>query len=402
MAGQGGWGVGAGRDPGIVPPPAGSSRVASAARRRSGRIASVDLSGGTARAPGTSWRGHAPTFPSPAKSAWLPRTIWPTRDGWWFIGVTLAIGLAAINTGNNLLYLIVAMLLSVLAMSGVLSEQAMRRVDLHRDLPPRVFAGSPAPFTLWVINRKRRVPSYALHLSEERPSGGASPGQFFLKIGPQGREAWRSSLTFPRRGRHRFPGLRLYTRFPFGLFTKLGRPVLAEPVLVFPALHPLTPDQIPAALHPGWRDRDRRGHGASLRNLRPYHPGDDPRLLHWKTSAKAGNLMVKELEDEERPRLSLLVEDPPPGTAPDLIERNVSFAASLAALALRRGAEVQLVTADGATTFGQGPAHLDRVLERLALYEAPASPRPLTASERAGRSLRIRLDSPRPGAAGRA
>jgi len=402
MAADGGQGVGASRDPGITPPPAGTSRDASVLRGISRRIASVRRVGVTAGAHGTPRRGSAPAALSPAKLPWLPRTIWPTREGWWFIGATLAIGLAAINTGNNLLYLIVAMLLSVMAVSGFLSEQTMRRVDLRRDLPLRMFAGAPAAFTLWVCNRKRGFPSYALHVSEERPSGGPALDQFFLKLGPQGREAWRYSLTFPRRGRHRLPGLRLSTRFPFGLFAKMSRPVLAEPVLVLPAVHPLTPDEIPAALHPGWQDRDRRGHGASLRNLRPYRPGDDPRQLHWKTSAKAGDLMVKEVEDEERPRISLVIEDPAPGTSLELIERNVSFAASLAALALRRGAEVQLVTPEGITSFGQGPAHLDRVLERLALYEVPAAPRHTPAPERAGRSVRIRLDGPRPAAAGRA
>ena len=401
MAGHEGQGVGA-RGRRITPPPAGTARDASFARRMSRRTPSARPFGVTAWARG---RPSPPSVHAPqpsSKPPWLPRTIWPTRGGWWFIGATLAIGLAAINTGNNLLYLIVAMLLSFMAVSGALSEQTMRRVDLHREGPARVFAGAPAPFTLWLRNRKRRLPSYALHLSEDRPSGGPALRQFFLKLGPQEREAWRYSLTFPRRGWHHLPGLRLYTRFPFGLFAKVSRPLLPQPVLVFPALHPLAPDEIPAALHPGWRDRDRHGHGASLRNLRPYHPGDDPRRLHWKTSAKAGDLMVKELEDEERPRVSLLVEDPAPGTSPDLIERNLSFAASLAALASRRGAEVQLVTAEGTTAFGQGSAHLDRILERLALYEVPVVPRPALPSDRDGRSVRIHLDGPRPSSAGRA
>jgi uncharacterized protein (DUF58 family) len=400
MARHGGQGVKAG-DRGGTLPRAGIPRDTPFARRTARRTSSVPPAGVTARARGTPGRPGLLAPRPPPQPPWFPRTIWPTREGWWFIGAILAIGLAAINTGNNLLYLIVAMLLSVMALSGALSEQTLRRLDLHREGPARLFAGSPAPFTLWVGNRKRRLPSYALHLSEDRPSGEPALRQFFLKLGPQEREAWRYTLTFPRRGRHRLPGLRLSTRFPFGLFAKTSRPLLSQPVLVFPALHPLAPDEIPAALDPGWRDRDRRGHGASLRNLRPYRPGDDPRLLHWKSSAKAGELMVKELEDEERPCLSLLLEDPAPGTPPDLIERNLSFAASLAALASRRGAELELVTAEGTTGLGQGPTHLDRLLERLALYEVPAAPRTVAPPDPARRSARIRLDGPRPPAAGR-
>ncbi len=341
---------------------------------------------------------QSPRFPAsqaPRRHYWLPRTIRPTREGWWFIGASFAVGLAATNTGNNLLYLILAMMLSFMVISGVLSEQTMRHLRLERVRPRRLFAGVPASFGVRLTNRKRRLPSFALHLSEADPAGDRTASHFLLKVPPQGRETWQYSLTFPRRGLHYLPGLRILTRFPFGLFAKVSRPILPDPILVYPALRALAPDEIPAALDPGWRERDRRGHGASLRNLRPYRPGDDPRLLHWKTSAKAGDLMVKELGDEERPRVRVVVEDPEPGGPPDVIEANLSYVASLAAHVVRRGSQVDLTTADGSTGFGQGEAHLDRILERLALYEAPAASRPMATSMESERAVRVRLDVPR-------
>ncbi len=332
----------------------------------------------------------------PRTDYWLPRTIRPTREGWWFIGASFAVGLAATNTGNNLLYLLLAMMLACMAVSGVLSEQNMRHLCLERQRPRRLFAGAPASFAVRLTNRKRRLPSFALHLSEEDPSGGPPAGHYVLKVPPAGREGWQYSLTFPHRGRQYLPGLRILTRFPFGLFAKVSRPIRPDPVLVYPALRRLSPGQVPAALDPGWHERDRPGQGASLRNLRPYRPGDDPRLLHWKTSAKAGDLMVKELAEEDRPRLRLLVEDPAPGTPAALVETNLSSVASLAAHAIRRGWQVELATAEGATGFGQGEGHLDRILERLALYEVPDSPRPLGVAAKAGRTLRLRLDADHP------
>jgi uncharacterized protein (DUF58 family) len=116
-------------------------------------------------------------------------------------------------------------------------------------------------------------------------------------------------------------------------------------------------------------------------------------LLHWKTSAKAGDLMVKELGDEDRPRVRLVVEDPAPGAPADVVEANLSYVASLAAYAIRLGSQVDLTTADGSTGFGQGEAHLDRMLERLALYEAPDVSRPLLIPMEAGRAVRVRLDA---------
>ena len=333
----------------------------------------------------------SPVPPPPRTHYWLPRTIRPTREGWWFIGATLAIGLAATNTGNNLLHLILAMMLSFVAASGLLSEQSMRRLRLERETPRRIFAGAPATFVVRLSNRKRRLPSYALHLTESDPAGGPDALGFLLKVAPQGRESWSYPLVFPRRGWQYLPGLRLSTLFPFGLFVKMGRPVLVEPVLVYPAIRSLASGEIPTILEAGWRERYRRGRGAGLYNLRPYRPGDDPRLVHWRTSARTGDLILKELEEEDRPQIRLLVEDPPSGTPSEAIEADVSYVASLAALASRQGASVELLTAEGSSGLGTGEAHLDRILKCLALYTAPGTPRSLPASGDGAREVRVRL-----------
>lgn len=353
------------------------------------------------RAPHAGLRGRRPVDPSlgrsvpPRQHYWLPRTIRPTREGWWLIGATFAVGLAATNTGNNLLYLILAMMLSFMAISGVLSEQTMRRVRVQRETPPRLFAGVPGTFGVCLTNGKRRLPSYALHVTEADPSGGPTPLRFFLKVGPQARERWTYSLTFPRRGRQYLPGLRLFTLFPFGVFSKSSRPIQSHAVLVYPAVHPLAPGDVPAALEPGWRERYRRGRGAGLYNLRPYRPGDDPRRLHWKTSARTGELILTEHEEEERPRIRLVVEDPAPDAAAEQVEADLSYAASLAAHAIGLGALVGLTTAESVTDFGVGEAHLDRILEQLALYASPAIPRSLPAKAYAGSEVRLRLGAER-------
>jgi len=349
----------------------------------------------TTKSPSRRSRSAALAPLPPPKTYWLPRTIRPTREGWWLISATLVVGLAATNTGNNLLYLILAMMLSFMAISGVLSEQAMRRVRLQRGMPYRIFAGTPAAFSVRLTNGKRRLPSYGLYVAEPDPGGRPTPMHFFLKVGPQAREGWTYSLMFPRRGRQYLPGLRLSTRFPFGLFTKSSRPIQTQPVLVYPAVRPLARAEVPAALESGWRERHRRGRGAGLYNLRQYRPGDDPRLLHWKTSARTGDLILREREEEERPQVRLILEDPAPGAAAEAVERDLSYAASVAAHAIRRGAAVELVTGDGVLPFGTGETHLDRVLEWLAVYAPPAAPRPARSPATAAREVRVRLGAGR-------
>jgi uncharacterized protein (DUF58 family) len=307
-----------------------------------------------------------------------PRVLRPTRQGWWFIAAAIAVGLAATNTGNNLLYLLFAMLLGFITISGLLSEQAHRRLLVRRCLPGAVHAGAPAYFALALANRKRRVPSFSLHLEEADPASGDVRCHYVLRLGPGEGTTWTYPLVFPRRGRHRLPGYRVWTRFPFGLFTKATRLREQAEVLVLPAVRPLDGPAPGSLWGAGQRPRPRRGRGTDLHELRDFRDGDDPRLIHLKSTARTGRLILRELEEEETRRLRLVVEDPAPGTPEDAVERDISLAASLAAHWVRRGAEVQLVLPDGETPWGSHPRHLRLLLEALALFR-PLPGRPARA-----------------------
>ena len=90
-----------------------------------------------------------------------PRRLKLTREGKYFIGITFGVGFAAINTGNNLLYLLLGMLLSLIVVSGVMSELSLRHLTVARRLPPRAQVGRPHLVEIEVYNHKKRVPSYA-------------------------------------------------------------------------------------------------------------------------------------------------------------------------------------------------------------------------------------------------
>src|SRR5438445_10055422 len=110
-----------------------------------------------------------PTFLRQLKDSewwWRPfrprRTIWPTRDGWWCLFVVIGLGVAAVNTGNNLLYLLVSLLLALIIVSGMLSEQSMRGLELIAVDPEEIYAGHPALFGMTIANRKRWLTSYSI------------------------------------------------------------------------------------------------------------------------------------------------------------------------------------------------------------------------------------------------
>lgn len=309
--------------------------------------------------------------------------------------MTGAFGLVALIAHANLLYLLLAMMLTFLLCSGLLPGLTLRRLSIQQIVPRRVYAGKSAPYHVVIRNLRRAVPSYALTVAP--PNGGEGlPGRhFLLKLSAGESVSLEHSLTIGRRGWHRLPGVSVSTGFPFGLFTKRCCPLPDRPILVFPAIRPITPLELSALAVTQEREGRRRGQSSGLHSLRDYRDDDDPRFIHWKSSARVGSLMLREPEAEESPKLSLLVEDPMPGAPSSLVEANISLAASLAVHTVQRGWEVQLVLADSQTKLGSDEPHLDWILQQLALYEPPARPRPLPFVNSAG-AIHLKLDDPDP------
>jgi uncharacterized protein (DUF58 family) len=312
---------------------------------------------------------------------WHPRrTIWPTRDGWWCLFVVMGLGVAAINTGNNLLYLLVSLLLSIIVVSGVLSEQTMRGLGIVGTEPEEIYAGRPALFGSTLVNQKGWLTSYSITLTLLGPNSktdarSAADGVQFLyvpKLEAGGRRLVTWEQTMPQRGRHRPPGMRLTTRFPFGLFVKAGRPILTDEVTVFPAVHPISSEALRELGAAGDAPTRRRGRGSDLYNLRAYRAGDDPRLIHWRSSAKTQSLTIRELEAEatEDTRIVLVGA----GDAGRL-EAGLSKAASIAVHLLRAGAGVALAGPGLDVALGRGRGHMRRLLTALAVYQ-PGGGRP--------------------------
>lgn len=321
---------------------------------------------------------------------WHPRrTIWPTRDGWWTLFAAVGLGVAAVNTGNNLLYLLSSMLLALVVVSGILSEAVIRRLRVAAVLPEEIQAGRPALLGATVTSLKRWVPSYSITV-EVLEGGRAVRFIYIPRIPASDARLVTWETTLPRRGRYRLDGLRVTTRFPFGIFLKAGQPTLREEVLVFPALAPVPTHLLRQLSAGGAVAARRRGRGSDLHNLRDYRAGDDPRLVHWKSSAKTGILTVRETEAETTLDTRIVVAAG--GDSPRL-EAAVSEAASLAVHLLSAGAQVELAGPGLWVPPGRGPAQRRRALTALALWEpAAAIPGSVALPLRAGvREIRVGL-----------
>src|SRR5258705_5529636 len=278
----------------------------------------------------------------------------------------MALGFAAMNTGNNLLYLLASLLLALIIVSGIVSKQSSRRLRLAAVIREEIYAVGTTALGVRVANGKRWLPSYSVTLE----AGELRLYLDRLRAGEERLLAW--DATFAARGRQRLRGLRVVTRFPCGLFVKTGRLILDEEVLVFPAVVPVDAARRRALAGGGARPVRRRGRGHDLYNLRDYRSGDDRRMIHWRSSAKTGTLVVRELEAETAlDTRILLVGDGARDAA--RLEAALSEAASLAAHLTRADAAIEMVGPGVHLPGRRGRAHLRRVLRGLAPYEPSAA-----------------------------
>ncbi len=299
-----------------------------------------------------------------------PRKLRFTREGRYFVGITLGVGFAAINTGNNLLYLILGMMLSLIILSGVLSEVSLRHVRVKRGPPTRIYAGRPFLMSMSVKNTKTRFPSFSIEVEDLVDGEPLDKKCYFLKI-PAGRTQETSyRYLFERRGLYRYDGMRISTKFPFALFRKSREADLTAQVLAFPAIKPV-PDLMSSSQRLEGDDGElRKGRGGEFYGLREWREGDDARDVHWRTSAHAGHLMVREWEVESSRGVSVVLNNVRSADTDDEeLEEAVSLAASICDRLLDEQIEVELVTHTDRVPFGRGSSHRWRILTALALLD---------------------------------
>lgn len=301
-----------------------------------------------------------------------PRRLKLTREGRYFIAITVGIGLAAINTGNNLLYLLLGWLLSVIIASGVMSDMSMRGLRVTRRPPGRLYANRPFLMEISVENVKDKLASYSVEIEDlidERPLDKKC---YFLKVPPGRTQRTSYRHTFHRRGLYKFDGFRVATKFPFALFHK-SRDVHEDgEVLVFPAVHQVPPPA-PRARYLGDSQMNRIGRRGEFFGLREYRDGDDRRMIHWRSSARTGRLLVREYEEEAQQRATIIVDNALPAGADEALENAleeaISLAASLASSYIAMNYSVRLIARGASLPFSTGETHLTRILKSLALLE---------------------------------
>jgi uncharacterized protein (DUF58 family) len=220
----------------------------------------------------------------------MHRKLELTLSGKWYVALTIALGVIALVSANNVLYLIESLLLSGLILSGILSERAVSaiRVDVRR---APASAGARSRDQLRVTNTTRAA-VFCVEVGEWC-EGRFVPLAFLPRLAPLGSSAPPSRQRFERRGKHRWQGLAVATSYPFGFARKIR--IFGEPGerLVWPARE----EDLARAGDPGGDPR--RTPRAPLEpaegEIRPFVPEDDSRRIVWTLSAKGTGKHVRVL-----------------------------------------------------------------------------------------------------------
>ncbi len=307
------------------------------------------------------------------------RTLQLTREGGGFVVLVLGVGLGAINTGNNLLYLILAMCCSLIAVSGILSEIVLKKISVTAQPLRSIHAEDPASLFLTITNGKKYFPSYSIHISAPTDARGRfaleSP-LYVLHFPAEGAVQKSIRLIALNRGMLTLDSLKISTGFPFGFFIKSKNIPLDLSLVVYP---PISPVELPV---PNEISSDGVGliqsRGDELFALREFQTGDPLDNVHWKSSAKTGTLRVKEFTAGGNHSFTIFlnlenVKTNQPLSSQSLEDR-VKESASLIFHLIQRGDEVNLKAHDFESGFGNSEQHLQSLMKYLALVKLPQSP----------------------------
>jgi uncharacterized protein (DUF58 family) len=287
-----------------------------------------------------------------------------TWEGRRFLFATVLIALTAVNTGNNLIYLILSLMLSIIFLAALLLSINLSRLTLRMSVDHPVFVGDQTFASFKISNEKRYLPSYSLYVIAH----GASSPVYCSSIPPKGSVSKKIKITFSKRGLYSCGTFSVRSGFPFIVFEKqIAIPVSGE-VMVYPAMTEV--EEFLGDL--SWQDDTCVGKpaisGDEIHSVREFRYGDDRRNIHWKATAKACSLMVKEYSTADTRKATIILDNllPLEGEA---FEKIISAAGSFSRYFLDSGYIVRVLFCKKAVPFGSGREHLFNILDSLALLQ---------------------------------
>lgn len=297
-----------------------------------------------------------------------------TRRGWGVLAGAFALAFAGRLLGIQELYVLAAAGLVLVGVALWTVRTAPVRLAATRELhPAKVHAGSDSRVELAVVNRSsRRTP---VLLVRDPFDAGRRQARFLLAPivpGEVARAAYR--LPTNQRGVFSLGPLEVARSDAFGLVTSASTVASATELTVYPHVDVIAPlphtighDPYAGADHPNAIGLM----GEDFYALRPYEVGDDLRRVHWPSTARTDDLMIRQDEMPWQGRVTVVLDSRRRAHTPESLELAISAAASILSASWRRRSLVRLVTSDGFDSgWAAGAAHAEAVMEHLAALQA--------------------------------
>jgi uncharacterized protein (DUF58 family) len=323
----------------------------------------------------------------------------PTRQGLLVAVGAVALALAGRLLGAVELYVLAAGAGALQVVALLTARLRRPRLEVARHVrPARVHAGGDSRVELVVRNRGARRSSVvtlkdAVVIVRPEAPAGTAPRQARFHVAPldpEGADRAAYRLGAERRGLFRVGPLQAVVTDPFGLASVSSEIAPATELTVYPKVEVVTPLPLTTGHDPraGGGHPTFVGHGDEFFALRAYETGDDLRRVHWPSTARRDELMIRQHEMPWQGRATVLLDvraaahtgdgvraTPAGGVratpAGDSLEQAVSAAASLLTANWHLDSQVRLLTTDGLDSgFGTGAAHLNAMMEHLAVVEA--------------------------------
>jgi uncharacterized protein (DUF58 family) len=299
-----------------------------------------------------------------------------TREGWIYLGAVTVVIFAAINTSNNLLYMVLSALLAVLLLSGFLAGLNFRYIHIETRMPSHCFAGEPFPISFVIENRKNVFPTFSLNLSSFDDTSFQFDTLYVAAVRAAAQTVRPAQAMLPRRGRYVLEKVKVTSRYPFGFFDKQRNYRVRAECICYPELVPQADMDFSVLDTHGSSQKFERGLGHDLYTIRDYVPSDSARHVHWKASAKTAVLKTREYAAEEARRVVLALDRFGAAGDEEAFEQLVSIAASLAYYLINERIEVAFVADDWQSGYGNSDSVLESILLYLALVQMSSGAAP--------------------------
>jgi uncharacterized protein (DUF58 family) len=286
---------------------------------------------------------------------------------------------------SNMLMVLFAMMAGPWILNGWITFSMLKRTRVARSAPRRAMAGELVSVRVELSNRKRWLSAWLMtardQIANQRERLNARV--LFARVPPRDRRAGYYQMRLMQRGRYSFGPMELSTRFPLGLVERGLLFETCDEILVHPRIGQLSPrwkrdhlfaDELAQqrSSRPGTFDDE-------FHTLREYRWGDNPRAIHWRTSARRSEVMVREFHQSRDSRLAVFLDlwlpKTPAAADLDRVELAVSFCATVCVDHFRGSRDSSLYLAASGKEFVRWEGHsgggsLDSLLDMLAVLDA--------------------------------